>query len=323
MKSLPNLNQLRTFEVAARLESFVLAAQELHVTPSAVSHQIKALEAHFGRPLFTRENRQVRPSREGQRLQEALARVFGALASACSEVALPEGAQVLAVHCSPSFAVKCLGPRLPRFIERHPEITIRLTTGAEPLDLLTAREVDVAISYGQARERPGVTVLPMGSEAIAPLVSPSLLGAEAQPAELILRLPLIDSPLSPVTWPDWFAWNGLTFPARTRPSFDRAALAISAAADGMGIALESTRLAEKELARGELVVLGAGVFREIRQTAHFLSVRADERDHAPVTRFLDWLQSEWPIPGPKSVAEVTANDPLPSRTTGLGTMLRR
>jgi LysR family glycine cleavage system transcriptional activator len=290
MRLTPNLSQLRTFEAAARLESFALAAHELSVTPSAVSHQIKELEQHFGRPLFLRENRQVKVSLEGRRLQETLSRVFDALAAACAEVALPEGEQVLAVHCAPSFAVKWLGPRLQAFLTHAPTVTLRLTTGAEPLDLRTAREVDIDIAYGFALERPGLSVSALGDEHIAPLVSPRLLHGRDSASDALAQLTLIDSTLSRVTWQDWFALNQLPLPGRSRPSFDRAALAIAAAADGMGVALESTRLAEKELARGELVILGQDRFQAIHKPTHFLCQRTEERKRPAVRSFVQWLQ---------------------------------
>lgn len=291
MRRLPNLARLRVFEAAARLESFTLAADELHLTQSAVSHQIRDLEDYFGRKLFVRRNRRVEPTAQGRRLLQGLSRVFDALEAACAEVALPDHDQILALHCAPSFAVKVLGPLLPQFMKAHPHITIRLTTGADPMDLNLAREVDIAISYGSAREVPGVLVQALGDEDIVPLISPTLLSDGQDALDALLNLPLIDSPLSQVGWSDWFERNGLTLPQRPRPSFDRAALVISAAADGMGIALESARLAERELRRGELVVLGDGRFEPVRLPMHYLSVRSPEIKTERVRVFSDWLQA--------------------------------
>jgi LysR family glycine cleavage system transcriptional activator len=291
MRRLPNLARLRVFEAAARLESFTLAADELHLTQSAVSHQIRDLEDYFGRKLFVRRNRRVEPTAQGRRLLQGLSRVFDALEAACAEVALPDHDQILALHCAPSFAVKVLGPLLPQFMKAHPHITIRLTTGADPMDLNLAREVDIAISYGSAREVPGVLVQALGDEDIVPLISPALLRDGQDALDALLNLPLIDSPLSQVGWSDWFERNGLALPQRPRPSFDRAALVISAAADGMGIALESARLAERELRRGELVVLGDGRFEPVRLPMHYLSVRTPEIKTERVRVFSDWLQA--------------------------------
>ncbi|WP_291014904.1 LysR family transcriptional regulator, partial [Hydrogenophaga sp.] len=240
MRNLPPLARLRTFEAAARLQSFALAAQELHLTPSAISHQIRDLERHFGRALFERRHRQVQTTLEGRRLFESLGRLFDALEASCAEVQLPTHDEVLAVHCAPSLALKWLGPRLPAFLGQHPGLNIRLTTGAEPLDLSVMRDLDVTLSYGVARHKPGLDVFSLGEEHIAPLVSPSLLKTGESAMRAIQLLVLIESQLSPVGWADWFALNGLSLPQRPRPSFDRAAMAIAAAADGLGVVLEST-----------------------------------------------------------------------------------
>ena len=292
MRNLPPLARLRTFEAAARLQSFALAAQELHLTASAISHQIRDLERHFGRALFERRHRQVQTTQEGRRLFESLGRLFDALEATCAEVQLPTHDEVLAVHCAPSFGLKWLGPHLPSFVAQHPAINIRLTTGAEPVDLGVVRDIDVALSYGAARHKPGLDVVSLGDERIAPLVSPALLVAREPGSRAIQRLTLIDSQLSPVGWAEWFQLNGLALPQRPRPSFDRAAMAISAAADGMGVALESTRLAAREIERGELVVLGERSLQKIVRPVHFLSVRTTDRARAPVVAFVEWVRAQ-------------------------------
>lgn len=289
MRKIPNFVLLRAFEAAARLQSFSLAAHELHLTPSAISHQVRELEAFFGRALFVRSHRRVDLTPEGRRLAESLGRVLDALESACGEVRLAPSGQVLSVHCAPSFAVKWLGPRLPDFMAAQPGITIRLSTGAEPMDLTTAREVDVAISYGQAVRRPGIEVTGLGPEDIVPLCSTRLRPRGSSWKALMAGATLIDSQLSDITWRDWFALNGLPLPERPRQSFDRGALSISAAVDGMGVALETTRFAERELARGDLVEVGRSVFQRIRREVHFLSVRSNERQRDKIARFRQWL----------------------------------
>lgn len=292
MRNFPPLARLRTFEAAARLQSFALAAQELHLTASAISHQIRDLERHFGRALFERRHRQVQTTLEGRRLFESLGRLFDALEATCAEVQLPTHDEVLAVHCAPSLALKWLGPHLPSFVAQHPAINIRLTTGADPVDLGVVRDIDVALSYGATRHKPGLDVISLGDERIAPLVSPTLLVARERPLQAIQRLALIDSQLSPVGWAEWFELNGLALPQRPRPSFDRAAMAIAAAADGMGVALESTRLAAREIERGDLVVLGERSLQKIVRPVHFLSVRSTDRARAPVVAFVQWVQAQ-------------------------------
>ncbi|HEY0178656.1 MAG TPA: LysR substrate-binding domain-containing protein [Dokdonella sp.] len=289
MRRLPGFVLLRAFEAAARLRSFALAARELHLTPSAISHQIRDLEEHFGRRLFVRANRRVEPTVEGLRLYESVARAFDVLESACAGVALAPAATSLVVHSAPSFAVKWLAPRLPDFMRVHAGATLHLRSGAEPVDLTREREVDVGIAYGSAPDFPGVVAVALGTERIAPMCAPALLDAALSPAELLGRVPLIESQLSRIGWADWFARNGLRPPPGARPSFDRAALAISAAVDAVGAILESERLAERELERGELVVLGADAFAPLRRETHFVYFRSIDARSAKVAAFVRWL----------------------------------
>lgn len=289
MRKIPSFVLIRAFEAATRLQSFTLAAHELHLTPSAISHQVKELEEYFGRPLFIRRNRRVEATAEGRRLFLSVARVLDALEASCSEVTLAPMEQVLAVHCAPSFAVKWLGPRLPDFMQLFPKITIRLSSGAEPIDLTQVREIDIAISYGYAHERSGIEVTPLGKERIVPMCSPTLISNEKSASAWVASLPLIDSQLNQVTWRDWFSLNELPMHSRSRLSFDRAALAISAAADGMGIALESLRLAEKEISRGDLVEIGSDTFKPLLKEVHFVSERANEKHLEKVKAFREWL----------------------------------
>lgn len=303
MRRIPPLGRLRTFEVAARLQSFALAAHELNLTASAVSHQIRDLERHFGRALFVRSHRRVQTTPEGQRLYENLARVFDALEAACGEVALPQGEQVLAVHCAPSLAIKWLGPRLPDFLGSNPAVNVRLTTGADAVDLASMRELDVVLSYGTPPPaRPDLEVAPLAAERLAPMVAPRLVPRRADPRTLLQALTLIDSTLSPVSWPQWFERQGLPLPARPRPAFDRAAMAIAAAADGLGVALESTRLAARELERGELVELGRHTFEPLTRAVHFVAVRRADRGRHAVAAFVDWVVRTAQSPEPAAAA---------------------
>lgn len=286
---MPNYVLLRAFEVAARLESFTLAAKELHLTQSAISHQIRELEDYFRKPLFLRKNRKVEPTAEGRRLLESLSRVFDVIEAACNEVTLAPSAQVLALHCSPSFAAKWLSPRLPEFIKANPDITIRLTSGAEPIDLLRNQEVDIAISYQFTHEGPGITSLSLGEEKIVPLCAPELIDSSIPIEELMSRLTLIESSLNLHTWEQWFEVNQLKNPSTRKMSFDRAALSVSAAVDGIGAVLESVRFAERELSRGELIELGQGIFLPTFDRTHFLSYRSNTKSSQKIKCFKEWL----------------------------------
>jgi len=292
MRKMPNYVLLRAFEAAARLESFTLAAKELHLTQSAISHQIKELEDYFGKPLFFRKNRKVEPTSEGRRLLESLSRIFDVIEAACNEVTLAPNSQVLALHCSPSFAAKWLSPRLPEFIKANPDITIRLTSGAEPIDLLRNQEIDVAISYQFTPTGPGITSVSLGEEKIIPMCSPDLIDPTVSVEELMSKLTLIESSLNLHTWEQWFEINHLKNPSTRKMSFDRAALSISAAVDGIGAVLESVRFAERELSRGELVELGQKIFLPTTDRTHFLSYRSNTQNSQKIKLFNEWIFSK-------------------------------
>ncbi|MET0366570.1 MAG: LysR substrate-binding domain-containing protein [Methylobacterium sp.] len=293
MRRIPSFPALRAFEAAARLGSFARASEELCLTPSAISHQVRALERQFGRALFRRENRQASLTADGERLLAGLSRAFDGIEAACAEL-MPATGQALAVHCTPSFATKWLGPRLPGFVAANPAVAIRLSSGAEPVDMLRHAEIDVLIAYGAPPRGAGLRVEPLGPEEIAALCRPDLAreAADLSPAA-IARLTWLDSSFSPVRWADWFAQNGLAPPrARGGPAFDRGSLVISAAVQGLGVALETLRFAEDEIASGALVRLGEGRCTGIRRDLHFLCWRARDDDAPGIRRFRDWILAE-------------------------------
>ena len=295
MRRLPPFSALRAFESAARLGSFAAAAEELHQTPSAISHQVRALEAWFERPLFARAVRRVALNAEGKRLLGKMSKAFDLIEDACTGLRLPGARSGLSVHCAPSFASKWLGPRLSRFFQAHPNITIQLSSSAEPVDLKSHPDVDIDITYGSPPARAGIVIEPLGTEPTVPLGSPKLFkGSPPTRPRDLAQYTLIDSRLNPVQWGDWFKLNGLKLPLSERPSFDRGSLAVAAAGDGLGIALETLRFAEAELERGDLIAIGGTGFRRIERTTHFLCYRKTNEERAPIAAFKQWLASELP-----------------------------
>jgi DNA-binding transcriptional LysR family regulator len=294
VRRLPSIHALRAFEAAARLGSFVRGSEELHVTPSAISHQVRALEAYFGRRLFAAGSRAKVLTDDGARLAAALVHAFDAIETACAEVTPRTSASTLTVHCAPSFAAKWLGPRLAGFMALHPTISIRMSSGAGMYDLLRHEETDVAIVYGDVIAEPGVSVDPLGEETVTALCAPAT--AEAMTdygRRAMMGLSLIESSVSPIRWADWFAANGLGRHMQTPTTgFDRGALVISAAVQGMGVALETERFVEAELAAGQLVPLGGDRFRAIRRVLHHLLTRAGPHVPHRVRLFRAWLLKE-------------------------------
>ncbi|WP_375455106.1 LysR substrate-binding domain-containing protein [uncultured Methylobacterium sp.] len=293
MRRIPSFPAMRAFEAAARLGSFARASKELHLTPSAVSHQVRALEHQLGRPLFHRVNRGATLTLEGERLLVSLSGAFDAIEAACAELN-PPAASPLAVHCTPSFASRWLGPRLPTFMADNPAIGIRLSSSAEAVDLGRQLEIDVLIAYGRPPLGAGLQIIPLAAEEIAALCTPDLARSiSAIDAAAIERLVWLNSSYSPVRWADWFALNtGLNPKACIGPTFDRGSLVISAAVQGLGIALESLRFAQDEVGSGHLVRLGAGEYRSIYRTLHFLCYRERDRTLAKIRKFCRWILGE-------------------------------
>lgn len=290
MRRFPSFLALRAFEAAARGGSFTVAAKELSLTPSAISHQVHALETHFGHPLFFRHGTRVVLTPDGTRLAEQLASAFTIIEDACVAFGRGSSTERLAVHCSPSFASKWLGPRLPDFMRFYPPATLRLSSGAEPVDLSRHDDLDIVISYGSALKRPGIVVVSFGFEDVVALCTGEM-AAKCDASSPSIAPLLIDSSINPVRWPDWFAQNDLPVPPSVRrPSFDRGALAVSAAAQGLGIALESRWFALDELANGTLVELGNGRYSAIRREMHFLSYRDSQQSFPPIVAFHNWLK---------------------------------
>ena len=282
------LTALRAFEAAARRESFRAAAEELSLTPSAVSHQVRGLEALLGTALFQRGHRQVRVTEAGRALMAATQSAFDQIAETLEALAAPPARPRLRIHAAPSFAAQWLAPRLPAFIADHPAIAVQLAASAEAVDFASgAADVDI-LYVPKTPPAPGLEVIPLGEETIAPLCAPAIAARIARPADLAAER-LIESEHNAVRWPDWFAANGLGPPPSGGPAYDRSFLAIAAAADALGVALESTRLAARELASGRLVQPLAGRAADIAVAAHALVFPPASAARPEVIAFAAWL----------------------------------
>lgn len=280
-----HLSLLRAFEAAGRTGSFRTAAEELSLTPSAVSHAIRKLERALGASLFERDGRAVRLTAEGEALIRHVGRAFDELRRAV-EMVSTRGAPMLRLHSAPSFAAQWLSPRLSRFLREHPGVEVRLAAGTDYARFVND-EFDADIVYGTPRQE-GLVIIPLGEETVTPLCAPELAAAIRTPADLARQV-LIESEHKQVRWPDWFARNGLRPPPPQGNRFDRSFLAIAAAADGLGVALESTRLAERELATGRLVRPLAGVAEDVRYVGHHLVYPRAVRQRHVLRQFMRWL----------------------------------
>lgn len=295
--ALPPLNCLLAFDAVARRMSFNLAAGDLHLTPSAISHQIARLEAFLGVRLFERNARSIALTPAGQ---DYLRRVTGALDSIRASTAnLKKGVRnALHVHVSPSFASLWLMPRLSAFVREHPGITLSMSASVQHSDF-TLGQVDLDIRYG-VPNWPNLAVECIFDERIMPLASPAFLRRHpvARPADL-LALSLIQSTVSVVQWADWFASRGVDgAPAAFAYRFDRAHMALSAAVQGLGVALESTTIGELHVRSGELQPIFP-TRMGVPVQAHFIVYPPHHAQRTELNFFINWLRRTVRQPAPR------------------------
>ncbi len=260
-RRLPPLNALRAFEAAGRHLSMSKAADELNVTPAAISHQVKALEEILGVPLFRRLNRALLLTTAAQKCLPGLTEGLDHLAEAMGRLAGEDRAGIVTVSMPPSFAAKWLVPRLERFTETHPDLDVRVSASMELVDF-RRDEVDIAIRFGHGNY-PGLVAEKLFDDAVAPMCGPALLGGDhplGQPGDLRHHALLHDDStlFLDATAPDWRMWlkaAGVKGVDAARGShFSSPELVIQAAIDGAGVALGRLSLAAADLAAGRLVM---------------------------------------------------------------------
>lgn len=290
MAGLPPVANLLAFEAVARRRSFALAAAELHLTASAISHQVARLESHLGVRLFERNAQGVRLSTAGENYLTRVAGALSAIAAATDD--LRQGvSNSLYVHSAPSIASLWLMPRLRAFASAHPDISLNLSAAHTPSDFALG-QADIDIRYG-IPQWPDLVVEPLFVEHIVPLGSPAFIREHrVRRVEQLLDLPLIQSNVSIVQWPDWFAAHSdKRSPDRFAVRFDRAQMALDAATQGLGVALESATIAGGHLAEGKLRPL-FGMDKAVKVKAHFAVYPPRHAKRKPVAAFLAWLHAE-------------------------------
>ncbi|MFT4794567.1 MAG: LysR family glycine cleavage system transcriptional activator [Paracoccaceae bacterium] len=289
----PPLTALRAFDAAARHMSFAIAAKELHVTPAALSYQIKRLEEHMGVPLFRRLNRAVALTEAGRALRPGVAEGFAAFAAAQRAVRRLGDAGTLTITAGPGFTAKWLAPRLFRFATAHPEIELRFAASLRLMDF-DRDEVDAAIRFGVSTDD-DLFCWDAGGDWLIPLCTPEIAARLVSPADIAGVTLLHDDSLPigmrPLRWPDWLRAVGLDPAIGTRgPRFSNADHVIDAAAEGAGIALGRLSLAERELAAGRLVAPFAMTLRTEGRYRFMCPAGAQTRPS--VAAFLRWFQAE-------------------------------
>lgn len=229
-------------------------------------------------------------------------RGFGKLQRGIAAISLRGRPKLLRLHSAPSFAAQWLLPRLRRLLQEVRGLEVRISAGTD-YTRFTTDEFDADIVYGAppvefyngASSLQGMEILPLGMETVTPLCSPDLAAAIRSPRDL-LSLSLIESDNKKVRWAAWFAANGLAAPELRGPRFDRSFMSLTAAADGLGIALESTRLAERELESGRLVRPLAGLCEDVTYAGHWLVFPRAKRHMQSLQLFSRWMSTELGLP---------------------------
>jgi LysR family transcriptional regulator, glycine cleavage system transcriptional activator len=294
MRRLP-LSALQAFEAAARTGSFRAAGEELGISPSAVSHAVRKLESLMGAVLFDRQSRAVHLNTAGEALMRHVASGFDEMRQGIETVGSRSG-NLLRLHCAPSMAAQWLMPRLRDLLAKQPGLEVRLAAGVD-YPRFEHDEFDADICYGPPRQE-GLIVIPLGEETVTPLCAPDL-AAQITSAKDLLDAKLIESDNKRVRWNSWFDANEIAPPAPRGSRFDRSFMAIAAAVDGLGVALESTRLAEREIAAGQLVAPLAGRAKDVGYVGHYLVFPRVAKARRAVRMFTHWLTQELNLPPPK------------------------
>ncbi len=309
-RRLPPLKALRVFEAAARHLSFAKAALELNVTPGAISHQVKALEAYLGVKLFHRRNRTIELTHSGEACQPKLRDGFDSLAEAIERVLAQKKIATLAISAAPLLAARWLTPRLQHFVAAHPDIDVRITASTALIDVrgdgtLSGRELiayptedtDIAIRFGTG-QYPGFRADKLLSVSVSAMCSPHLLDGEhplRSPIDLQHHSLLKDDAVyfagKPSDWDVWLQAAGAGDIDTSRGvRFSHSALALEAAADGLGVVLGNPMLAAPDLAAGRLIV---PFETQLPSTYAYYVVCAEAScDRPDILAFRGWLRAE-------------------------------
>lgn len=286
MRRLPPLHSLIAFEAAGRLGSFLRAADELHLTPSAISHRIKALEGWLGASLFVRRPRSIALTVDGQHYLDAVRRSLDKIDEA-TRVLGSRPAATVRISVAPALGAKWLAPQLPAFQADQPGIALQLST-ASSLEPVSRGEADLAIRYGRP-PWPGLAARKLRDEILVVVCSPDyrcagrpLGSVDDLDDAVLLRHPLLD-------WRRWFEAAGVSEPpVATGPLFDDAMMMLEAAAAGTGAALMVASLAAPYLAAGTLV---EPIGIRAPDMAYYAIASRENFERPEVRALVRWLQA--------------------------------
>ncbi len=291
MLRLPPLNALRAFEAAARHSSIKRAADELCVTPGAVSRHVLKLEAHLGVRLFARKHGSVELTPAGTRYLREIREAFALIARATSTTRSGRDERRLRLTVPPTCAARWLVPRLGHFHAGHGDVSIEIATSHDPVDF-ARDEIDAAVHYGRSIA-PGLAGTELFGEMLVPVCSPALAShpPPVRSARDLAAHVLLHSIRRPNDWPDWFAAAGAGSLELDRTlAFENSTLTYQGAIDGLGVAVAQLAFVGDELERGRLI---APVDVRLRgECAYFLVYPAEKAALAKVRMFQEWIAAE-------------------------------
>ncbi|VVN98907.1 transcriptional regulator GcvA [Pseudomonas fluorescens] len=291
MSNTPPLNALRVFESVARLKSFSKAAEELHVSQSAVSRQISLLEGYLEVQFFHRDRTGIRLTELGQQYFEGIQPAFERIADATRNLTAHLEDEPLRIRVYSTFAARWLMHRLPRLNKAHPNLRIRITTAIAPVDF-TSERVDAAIQLGDG-EWEGLRSDFLFADELRPVCRPKLVSGmpTSRTPEQVFKHRLIHSYYRKQDWSDWFASAGIEYSMEQDPfMLPSSLLAYQAAHDGLGIAIAQTRMVEQELRSGTLIYFCEHTFT--RGLGYYLVSQPNSPRECKIACFRDWLMEE-------------------------------
>ena len=284
----PPLGSLRVFVAAAQTESVTGAAEKLHLTHGAVSHQLRQLQDHLGVMLFERRGRGLKLTAQGAAYADEVARALTAIGDATEKLSAARDYRRLRISCMPSFAARWLLPRLASFIAGHRDLDVEVQSNARLADI-KGHEADIALRFGHGHY-PGLFCRLLMKDWYYPVCSPTFLAAhQLTTPDQLIGLPLLRS--NDELWQPWFRAAGVVVEEPQRGAvFDDSSLMLMAAAAGQGVALARHTLAVDDLADSRLVRPFAMAV-ESPISYYFVCRPADEQ-HPAVAAFREWLFRE-------------------------------
>jgi LysR family glycine cleavage system transcriptional activator len=280
---LPFLNGIRAFEAAARTGSFAKAADELHVTPAAISRMVHLLEDRLGVSLFERKANKLVATDPGRIYQTGLTQLFDALANLTAQVTAMGGSRVLTIGVGPTFAVRWLIPRLADFQKLEPELEVRFATGGATVPFNDDWTCGIRLGDGQWD---GFAAEPLFAANLMPVCAPALAKRLREPDDL-KNVTLLRVAHASEDWTGWLKAAGVPKLRARGPEFEFYGQALQAAADGVGVAMGISPYVDEDLRAGRLV---APFRQSVPKGAHWYLIYRDFRkDEAAFVAFREWI----------------------------------